>query len=537
MSPRATNLRSVLVCGLIFASGCGTVRPHNEYQKAASLIGQRTGAREVYDPAGDTLVAEKTTELLDDGLTVDEAVSVALLNNRAFQSAFLEIGVSKADFVQSKLFTNPSFSAGVMFPQGGGRSKLSGGFAQEVVDLWQIPVRKKVARARLEQTILMVVQSALDLTAETKTSYYHVLALQRAMVHEEENLELALRLAELAQRRFDAGETTILDLNLVQADRLDAQVKLVSLQRDERIAHAVLARTLGLAHWETAWRLTDALPETSEDLEDDLALLSRALEGRLDLQAASFDVEAAAKEVKQQVRGIFPSITAGFDVERPDRRAPKSLPWSPLGNLPVMGPDYQALSQQTPQQAGRDIFRSRQSFRRETARDFLTDRIDAKRGREFEKKQSVRFLFGPSLQLILPLWDQNRAQIAKARTIMLQKQKNYEELLQRVAEQVWQAAATARCANELHRSFAEETLPLAEQNLETAGRVYQAGEASILVLLDAQRSLIAQKQAYVTVLEDRAVALADLERAVGGSLAAPEAVEPTPQTMEPDQDE
>ena len=115
--------------------------PTDDYAHASALIRQRVGAETVYDPQSDSLVEARVEELLKDGVSVDEAVQIALLNNKEFQSRFQEIGVSKADLVQSALLTNPTLSFSARFPEGGGRSNLSFGMAQELVDLWQIPVR------------------------------------------------------------------------------------------------------------------------------------------------------------------------------------------------------------------------------------------------------------------------------------------------------------------------------------------------------------------------------------------------------------
>jgi cobalt-zinc-cadmium efflux system outer membrane protein len=149
--------------------GCAKVDPKPDHERASQLITERTGERESYDPTADAIVAEKVTALFSDGLTIDEAVRLALLNSPVLQSIFQEIGASRADIVQAGLLTNPSFSLLGQLPEGGGRVKLNLGFGQELVDFWQIPVRKKIAELQLEQAILRVVQQAVDLTADAKT--------------------------------------------------------------------------------------------------------------------------------------------------------------------------------------------------------------------------------------------------------------------------------------------------------------------------------------------------------------------------------
>src|SRR5262245_34616946 len=150
-------LSTFMLC-LTPLAGCVGVEPRDDYARARSGVRAHTGAHDVFDPEDPDIVQARTDQLLADGLTLDESVRVALLNNRAFQALFDDVGASRADVVQSALLTNPSLALGARFPEGGGRSEITLGFAQDLVDLWQIPIRKKIAQAELEATVLGVVR-------------------------------------------------------------------------------------------------------------------------------------------------------------------------------------------------------------------------------------------------------------------------------------------------------------------------------------------------------------------------------------------
>ena len=98
-------------------------------------------------------------ELLEGGLTSQEAVQVALLNNRGLQESLFEIGVQRADAVQAGLLSNPSLEALVRFPvDGGNHEQQRGGSFRIVIELWHLPVRKQVAESQVERTVLNVAQ-------------------------------------------------------------------------------------------------------------------------------------------------------------------------------------------------------------------------------------------------------------------------------------------------------------------------------------------------------------------------------------------
>ena len=59
------------------------------------------------DAASDVAVAAKVNALVANELGFDSAVQVALLNNRALQASYAEIGIANADLVEAGLLSNP----------------------------------------------------------------------------------------------------------------------------------------------------------------------------------------------------------------------------------------------------------------------------------------------------------------------------------------------------------------------------------------------------------------------------------------------
>lgn len=460
-----------------------------DFRKAADRVRDHTGADYVYDPDTEAEIGEKVEDLLQAGLTAEEAVSVALLNNRRFQALFQEIGVSRADVVQSGLLSNPSVGLSTRFPEGGGRSNLTLTFAQQLVDLWQIPVRKRIAEADLERTILNVVHQASDLAVDIRRRCYDLIALRQIEGIAGETLELSEKSLKLAEDRFEAGDVGQVDVNLARAAMLDVKSQAMVIRRDRRIARTALAHALGLARWRATWTLEDSLPQLAFPIDEGDSLLRFAMSERLDARAAAIKARGAEDEVKRQYLSIFPNVTLGVEGERPERRA-----------LP-----------------GRNILAD--SARASVANGRLTAPSIQSRGeRKLERRQIIDSLLGPTLDITLPIWDQNQAQIAKARFQAVQARKEYEEILDGVARDIEEALLVAKSAAELVQFFEQQVLPNARANVEVAQRAYHAGQQGIIALIDAQKNLIAQREAHVGARRDYAVALAELRRAAGGRL-------------------
>lgn len=473
----------------LLVPSCATIDPKADYQKARTLIEERSGTTAVYDPEAEPLIEQQVHDLSADGVTVEEAVTIALLNNQGFQALFQEIGMSRADVVQSGLLSNPSLTMGLQFPEGGGRSKLTAGFAQQIVDLWQIPIRKRVAEAELEQVILTAADRAVQLTAEVKQAYYHALAARQAEELASENRILVERSVSLAEARFKAGEVGQVDVNLVRANLINTQLDALSARRSREEAINRLSRLLGLSRSPDAWTLSGSWPPPVPQTLDEDQLLLVALEQRLDASVAALRIKAAEATLEKEYRSVFPNITIGLEAERPDQRA-----------LP--GRNVLADTARTSIGAG----------------ELTAPTIQSRGERQQERSQIIDLLLGPTLDITLPIWDQNQAQIAKACYRVRQLRAAYEDLLDTVVTEVTDAVSAIRSAQELVQFYETQALPQTRRSVEVAQTTYEAGEQSVLALIEAQESLIAQRRAQVDVLRSAAQAQAELERALGGPI-------------------
>lgn len=484
------TIRLIVCAGVGFAlsAGCVRVNPGPDYRRTSDLINERVGVDQSYDPdIADAEIEQKVEALLDGGLTAEEAVQVALLNNRRFQALFENIGVSRAEVVQSGLLSNPTLGLSLRFPEGGGLANLSLGFAQQIADLWQIPVRKQIAEKQLEETILTVAHEGLLVATKARVDFYGLLALQQAEQITEDNLGLAERSAKLTESRFAAGEVGRLDVNLARANLLDVRRELLLTRRDRELARQDLAYVLGLSRFDGSWTLSGRLANDNPPEQEDGALLAQAMQQRLDARVAALRVESAERELRKQVLAAFPDATLGFEFERPEQRA--------LPGRKVLA----------------DTARASAAAGQLTAPD-----IQSRGERRMERSQIIDTLLGPTLDITLPIWHQNQAQIARAKYEVRQRRKEYEDLLDTVALELHQALTSVRGAREVVALAREQTLPLAEQNVESARQAYQAGEQSVVALIEAQKALIAQRRQYVEIQRDYAITLAELRQALGG---------------------
>jgi len=475
------------VCAIaLCVAGCSQVDPQGDYERVNATISETVGQEAAYLPEDEARAEEQTALLLTDGISLDDAVRLALLNNPSLQAGFFRVGMSRADFVQSGLFSNPSLAMSFAFPEGGGRSNIQGTLAQNIVDLWQIPIRKRIAQARLDQEILSLSQQAARLAVETKVAYYISVGTHRNQEIAEANLKLAAGLLETTLGRQKAGTVSELDVNLARNTALTNELDVQTARLDATNAKRRLAILLGLTSHASELELIDPLPTVSISTMNENAVVELARSSRLDLKAQHAAVAAGRQRVKEEYAKIFPDVSIGGYLERTERRA-----------LP-----------------GRDVLAD--TARASIAAGQLTAPDIQSRGqRDAERRQEIDVIFGPALNMTLPIFDQNQAQIAKAGYAYQAALKELAALDRLIVQETRRALDQAKTSTELARFYQDKILPQAQRSLELGNLSYQSGNTSILVVLEAQRNLLATRRLAITAQQSAAVALADLELVVG----------------------
>lgn len=470
--------------GAVLATGCVSVRPQADYERASAHVEGAVGHPLRFRPEEQPAVRAAVARLLEDGLTAQEAVQVALLNNPRIWAGLLRAGMARADVVQAGLLANPTVGLMFKLPEGGGLAQLEASLAQNIADLWAIPARTRAAARDLDRVILETAREAASIANDTKLAYYQAVGAQRALEISRENVALVEQLLRISEARLEAGTAGSLDVNLVRGQLLRARVEERSARLGAATARRTLATLLGLDGPAEELGLVDALPAPAEGALDVERLIQIARESRLDLRAAREAVAAAEARVELEYARVFRDVELGFELERGARRA------APGRKL------------------GADLARASIAGGGPTVPD-----IESRGQRRLARSEQIDAILGPSLSLALPLFDLNRAQIARARLAVQEADALLESLQRTVAQETREAADRLQTAWGVARMYEREVLPQAQATLELSESAYQAGQTPILNVIDAQRSLLEVRQAYVAALQTAASALVDLERA------------------------
>ena len=315
------TIRFVLATtGLAVLGGCTTMPREAGFGDVEKLVAERTAMRVHWNQgtADDRAVEEMIRASLQSELTADQAVQIALLNNRNLQATYEELGIAQADLVQAGLFKNPVFDGLFRFPDRAPRGpNVELAVTQDFIDILFIPARKKLAASQFEAAKLRVAGAVVNLAAEVCSAFYRVQAAQQ-MVEMRRNVVQATEASADATRRLhEAGNTN--DLNLANEQVIYVQAKLDLAEAEAEVLEdrEKLTALLGLWGSSTQWTVPSRLPELPQADPSPHGMESLAMTQRLDLGAARQQIEVTGRALGLSRQFWFlPELSIGIDTER-----------------------------------------------------------------------------------------------------------------------------------------------------------------------------------------------------------------------------
>ena len=307
----------ISVITLCFVSGC-TKMQRSDDLLVSSSIARRLDKTVQWDKgfAQDEQIQCRIQGLLQQELTVDAAVQIALLNNPHIQAIFEEIGVSQADLVEAGLFSNPVFDLFIRYPNKKNFiADIEYTITASLIDLFLIPLRTKVAKAELEQTTLRVTNEVLDVAFEVEQTYYDLQAAEETLKITQSIVELTSIHGEIASRQKAINNINSLEFQQIQSRFLDAKVEAARIENEIIHLKEKLNKLLGLCK-DVQYSISNNLQELDyEGLPVD-RLECVAFRERLDLQAARFEVIRLSRKLGVEQWWVYTNGRIGIAGER-----------------------------------------------------------------------------------------------------------------------------------------------------------------------------------------------------------------------------
>ena len=328
------RLLAMLVSAAVLG-GCATFSPDGGFAPVEKSAKDRLGKDVSWarSEADQDRIARRVSELLSKPLTVDDAVQVALLNNRGLQATFQELGISEAEVVQAGRLPNPGFSFGRS--SRGDEREIERGLHFNLARLIALPYIGQMQARRFEQTQAMVAMSVLALAADTRKAYYGALAAEETVRYMRQVQRAADASAELARRMEQVGNFNKLQRAREQVFYADAALNVARADQLQRTTRERLIRLLGVWGAQTQFSLPDRLPDLPKDVTALPDIERVALTQRLDVQGAKLATEQTARSLGLTKTTRFINVLEFGVLRNSSNEAPTQRGWEISLELPL----------------------------------------------------------------------------------------------------------------------------------------------------------------------------------------------------------
>jgi cobalt-zinc-cadmium efflux system outer membrane protein len=163
-----------------------------------------------------------------------------------------------------------------------------------LVDLLVLPSRVRLAQAELERARFQIANAVMEVSLEVEAAWYTYVAAQQVAEMRAAVAEGLGVSADMAQRYFNAGNISELQLSREQAAASQARIDAARAAVDARMARLDLTTLIGLTGPEADWQASTVLPLPVVTEDDPAELRRMATEQSLVLLAARREAEISA---------------------------------------------------------------------------------------------------------------------------------------------------------------------------------------------------------------------------------------------------
>ncbi len=292
------NIKTYVNVLILLLAGCAVKSPYNHSYVSKGInertnyeLGQISKPGEFHLPDGVSL---------DDGLSEDEAVAIALWNNAQFQADLAALGFARADLIEADMLANPTLS--LLFPIG--PKALETAMDIPVNVLWQRPHHIAAAKLDAQSLAENLIEDGLGLIQNVEITYADLWLAQEQVRLAREDAELQNEMAKVAQASLKAGNISELTASATRVDSLRATDTAMQFSKENDILRQRLNSLLGIVSDNVTFDIVTPVFASKSAISIN-ELLKTAFAARPDLRAAELDIEAAGERLGWEKSKIY----------------------------------------------------------------------------------------------------------------------------------------------------------------------------------------------------------------------------------------
>ncbi len=299
-----------LLSTVLVITACTSVPEDGGVSGVEEVFGDRVDSSYRLPRLGEALPIsmEDVSAILQNPLSLADAERISVGANPIVKVKLANVGIAEADYAQAGRMENPGLtyeryskddnSASLLFDIGG---------------LVLMPLKRQMEARRLEVARYKAATDVLDHIAMTRKAWINAVAEKQQTALIERAVEAVETSNKLTRQMTALGHSGVVEAAQSELVVGSMQTTLIKQRLAEGAARESLIRQLGL--WGDRTRLLklpDRLPKVPAEQLDIPAVEQQAIEGRLDVQMAKFNIEGMAKNLKlTQLNPFLSAIEVG----------------------------------------------------------------------------------------------------------------------------------------------------------------------------------------------------------------------------------
>jgi len=391
-------------------------------------------------------------------LTIDQAVDIALKENRNLAAARIQVDEARGRLKQAGLYPNPdvesSFGFDTIFANDGERN-FTAGINQPIPISGRIGAQKEVADLNVNLTLSDIANSERLLVQNVRRTFIELLAIEEQLKLQETLINLNSELLKGIETGINEGLASQQDLNAVaialQQARQEKEVLTALAKSKIYEINNLLGKPFGFNF--TPQGKLEYKPTTNLNNYN----VDTAFSQRPDLRSAVLDIERAKADLRLAKALRFDDITAGVFYEN-DRLV-----------------------------------------------------LDSSGGQITDNDQLIGF----KLTIPIPIFDRKQGLIAEAQAREDRSEENFSALKLTISQEVSDALNRVTTLSQLLNTYQTGILRTAEDNVKLVEDGFKQGLVGITDVIQSRQQFAALTSSYINSVRDYHTALNDLQIASG----------------------
>lgn len=385
-------------------------------------------------------------------VTLDEAVNIALKDNRKLAAARLLVEEANARLVQAGLMPNPELELeGKLDTAFKSESKhtFSIGVVQPFSISNRIPAQKDVARIEIQRAVVEIADLERRIAGDARRKFIELLAIEEQGRLQASLIGLNDELLRAIKASLRRGLVSEIDVNTAQIALQQSRQKIKAIESQRSSRQIELNRLMGRPAEYDFIAKGSLEPQPLNDPSD--FILEKALERRPDYIAAQLDSALARSEQRLTKAEQLDSWRIGLGYER--------------------------------EQGAQD--------------------------------GNAEHFIGLKLSFPLPLFDKKQGRILETTAKEVRAQKTAEALRLQISLELAGALIRVKTLASMIESYSPDILKPAEENVRLTEIGYSRGLTGIADVIQSKQQLADLRSSYVEMLKDYQMAVTDIEIAAG----------------------